>query len=116
VRTQATITAIVGDDAVSQVRVKDLAAGLETELATSAVFPFIGLVPNSALVKGVVPLDSDGNVIVDSAMRTSTRGLCAAGNIRQFSPHRAAGAMGDGAAAAMAIDRYLRTGAWRDAG
>jgi thioredoxin reductase (NADPH) len=116
VRTRATITAIVGDDAVAQVCVKDLASGSESDLATSAVFPFIGLAPNSGLMQGLVSLDASGRIIVDAAMRTSARGVCAAGNVRQFSPHRAAGAMGDGAAAAMAIDRYLLTGEWREAG
>jgi thioredoxin reductase (NADPH) len=113
VRTQATVTAILGDDAVSGVRVKDLAGGTETDLATAAVFVFVGQVPNSDFVKSFVPLDATGRVIVDSAMRTSVRGICAAGNIREFSPHRAAGAMGDGAAAAMALDRYLKGGEWR---
>jgi thioredoxin reductase len=45
-------------------------------------------------------------------MRTPVKGICAAGNVRQGSPHRAAGAMGDGATAAIALDRYLATGVW----
>jgi thioredoxin reductase len=47
-------------------------------------------------------------------MRTPVPGICAAGNVRQGSPHRAAGAMGDGATAAAAVERYLATGAWRE--
>jgi thioredoxin reductase len=45
-------------------------------------------------------------------MRTQAPGLCAAGNVRRGSSHRAAGAMGDGATAALAIDRYLAIGEW----
>lgn len=112
VRTQATVVEILGDDAVSRVRVKDLVSGSELDLATAAVFPFIGLVPNSEFVPGLLPLDASGRAIVDAAMRTSARGVCAAGNLRQYSSHRAAGAMGDGTVAAMAIDRYLKTGEW----
>jgi len=113
VRAQATVTAIIGDDAVSHARVKDLAAGTETDLPASAVFAFIGLVPNTSLVRGVATLDGSGRIAVDAGMRSNARGICAAGNVRQLSPHRAAGAIGDGAAAAMSVDRYLRTGEWR---
>ena len=107
------IVEILGEDAVTGVRVKH-ASGGESEQQTAAVFAFTGLVPNTALVDGIAPLDPSGRIKVDSAMRTEARGLLAAGNVRQGSPHRAAGAMGDGAAAAVSLDRYLATGAWRD--
>jgi len=114
VRTRATVTAVLGDNAVSAVRVKDLADGTETDTPTAAVFVFIGLVPNSDLVRGLVPCDASGRIVVDAAMRTRARGICAAGNVRQFSAHRAAAAMGDGTVAALSVDRYLATGEWRD--
>lgn len=112
VRLGATITEIVGDQAVSHVRVQDITTGAETELATSAVFPFVGLVPSTALVRELVALDAAGRILVDVALRTSARGICAAGNARAGTSHRAAGAMGDGATAAIAVDRYLATGEW----
>jgi thioredoxin reductase (NADPH) len=114
VRLGATVSEIIGDQSVSHVRVKDVGSGAESELAAAAVFACIGLVPNTQLVRGLLPLDPTGRICVDAAMRTAARGICAAGNVRQDSPHRAAGAMGDGAAAAIALDRYLATGAWRD--
>jgi thioredoxin reductase (NADPH) len=111
-RTQATVIRIDGEGSVSHVRVKDLTSGSESDLAAAAIFPFIGLVPNSDLVRGLLPLDPTGRVIVDAALRTSARGICAAGNVRQSSSHRAAGAMGDGTVAAMSLDHYLRSGEW----
>ena len=114
VRLGVTVSEIIGDQSVSQVRVKDVSSGAESELATAAVFACIGLVPNTQLFRGLLPLDSTGRICIDAAMRTPVKGICAAGNVRQGSPHRAAGAMGDGAAAAIALDRYFATGAWRD--
>jgi thioredoxin reductase (NADPH) len=102
---------IVGDDAVRAVRIADGSA--EAELATDAVFAFPGLVPNTDLVRELVALDARRRIAVDAEMRTTARGVSAAGNVRQGSSHRAAGAMGDGAAAALALDRYLRNGEWR---
>jgi thioredoxin reductase (NADPH) len=110
----ATVTEILGDNGVSGVRVKDIASGAESELETAAVFAFVGLVPNTDLVRDLVSFDGTGRIQVDAALRTNAKGICAAGNVREASSHRAAGAMGDGAAAAMAIEHYLATGQWRD--
>jgi thioredoxin reductase (NADPH) len=112
VRFGAVVSEILGGDAVSGVRVKAL-GGCESDLETAAVFGFTGLEPNTDLVRDLVALDAKGRIRVDADMRTAAKGLCAAGNVREGSPHRAVGAMGDGAAAAVAIDRYLASGEWR---
>jgi len=111
----STVTEVLGEEGVTHVRVKDLAGGAEEDVEAAGLFAFPGLVPNSGLVADLVPLDETGRIRVDAGMRTSARGICAAGNVREASSHRAAGAMGDGAAAAVSIDRYLATGQWRDA-
>lgn len=107
------VTGILGEGGVTHVRIKEVASGQESDLAATAVFACTGLVPNTKLLGGLVPLDATGRIRVDAAMRTPAAGLCAAGNVREASPHRAAAAMGDGATAAIAIDQYLATGRWR---
>lgn len=106
------VTEILGDGAVAGVRLQDLSSGQESELPVDAVFAFTGLAPNSALAESLAPLDDTGRIQVDAAMRTPAPGLLAAGNVRSGSSHRAAGAMGDGAAAALAADRFITTGRW----
>lgn len=103
---------ILGGDHVTHVRARSLASGAEEDIAADAIFTFVGLVPNTSVVEGLVPLGGTGRIAVDPAMRTKARGICAAGNVREGSPHRAAGGMGDAAAAAVAIDAYLATGDW----
>ncbi|HEX6000734.1 MAG TPA: FAD-dependent oxidoreductase [Hyphomicrobiaceae bacterium] len=98
---------------MTHVRIKDEATGTESDLAAHGVFTCVGLAPNTGLSRTLVPVDAGGRIVVDAAMRTPERGVCAAGNVRHGSPHRVTGAMGDGAAAAAAIDRYLSTGEWR---
>jgi thioredoxin reductase (NADPH) len=114
VRLGTTVTAIVGEDAVARVRTKTVGTGAESEIDAAGVFACVGLVPNTGLLRGLVPLDTTGRLAVDASMRTPVQGLCAAGNVRQGSAHRSAAAMGDGATAAAAIDRYLATGEWCD--
>jgi thioredoxin reductase (NADPH) len=105
------VAEILGDDAVRALRIKE--RGAESELATDAVFGFPGLVPSTDVVRSLVALDASGQIAVDAELRTTARGICAAGNVRWGSSNRAAGAMGDGAAAATALDRYLESGKWR---
>jgi len=109
------VSEILGETGVTHLRIKNVATGEESDLAAAAVFACTGLVPNTRLLGGRVPLDASGRIRVDAAMRTKAVGLCAAGNVREASPHRAAAAMGDGATAAIAIDKYLATGRWQDA-
>jgi thioredoxin reductase (NADPH) len=97
---------ILGEDAVTGVR-----AGGEV-IAVAAVFPFIGLAPNSALLEDLVRLAPSGRIPTDGAMRTSVQGLLAAGTVRAGAAGRAVAAAGEGAAAAIAADRYLTDGAW----
>jgi thioredoxin reductase (NADPH) len=103
---------ILGDDAVHALRIVE-SRGTESELPTDAVFAFPGFVPNTDLVRGLAALDATGRVAVDAELRSTARGICAVGNVREGAPHRAAGAIGDGATAALALGRYLQTGEWR---
>ena len=112
VQTKRTVTEILGQDGVDAVRVKDVATGEETQIQTAAVFIFVGLEPNSGFVSNAVSLNESGHVTTDASMRSSAKGVFAAGTVRAASAYRAAGAMGDGATAATAAHHYLATGLW----
>lgn len=71
------------------------------------VFVFVGLDPNTAVVKGLVDLDRYGFVVTDGMLATSVPGIFAAGDVRQGSTKQAASAAGEGATAALAIRRYV---------
>lgn len=77
------------------------------QIAAEGAFVFIGLSPNSALVQGLVELDAAGFVVSDVAMSTSVPGVFVAGDVRSTSTKQAASAAGEGAAAALAIRRYV---------
>ena len=109
------VVEVLGESAVTHVRVRHVASGEQADVPAAAVFACLGLVPNTRWLGGLVALDATGRIRVDAALRTSAQGVCAAGNVREASAHRAAGAMGDGATAARALDHYLATGRWREA-
>lgn len=97
---------ILGDNGVSGLRVRE--NGVAREIAADAVFVYIGLQPNSAFLQGVADLDDHGRVRTDIWMKTSAKGLFAAGDVRADSASQAVTAAGDGATAALAADRYLK--------
>ena len=76
-------------------------------IPADGVFVFIGLSPNSALVKELVDLDGLNFVRSDVGMQTSVPGIFVAGDVRSTSTKQAASAAGEGAAAALAIRRYV---------
>jgi thioredoxin reductase (NADPH) len=75
--------------------------------AVSGVFVFVGLEPNTSLLRGVADLDPAGHVVTDLWLRTSAPGVFAAGDIRQHASGQLVSAAGDGATAAVAAHRYL---------
>jgi thioredoxin reductase (NADPH) len=113
VRANAVVTEICGKDKVTGVRVRE-AGGAVGEIEASAVFVYVGLLPNSAILDGLAALDAESAVVVDPMMRSSRQGLAAAGAVRSQWPGRAVASAGDGANAALAIDRFLKDGTWHE--
>lgn len=97
-----------GKHKLEAVIVEDRVTGEIKEWHYDGVFVFIGLTPNSGLVKGQVQLDPYGFVITDDRLMTSLPGLFAAGDVRAGSTKQAASAAGEGATAALMIRQYLR--------
>lgn len=102
-------TAITGADSVSGLELKNLVSGEKSVLPVQGVFVFVGYSPCSDLVKGAVDLDRDGFVITGENLETSSAGVFAAGDIRSKLLRQVATAVGEGATAAFAAERYLET-------
>jgi len=102
------VTAIEGREVVERVRLRNVKTGEESLLPASGVFIFIGQVPNSHLLAGLVELDEGGHAKVDLEMQTSVPGLFVAGDVRWKAARQLVSAAGDGATAAIAAERYLQ--------
>ena len=108
-----TVNEILGEATVTGLRTSNVSNGATGDLEVAAVFAYVGLRPNTAFLESWMKLDLAGQIPTDDCMRTAMTGICAAGNVRSQSPHRAVSAAGDGATAAIAVDRYLTDGSWR---
>jgi len=81
--------------------------GSPMELDTECVFIEKDLVPNTEYVKGLVELDDQGRVIIDSINQTSVPGVFAAGDITNIYAEQVLVAVGEGAKAALTAYNYL---------
>ena len=114
--TNKTIEEILGDTAVTGIRLKDVKTGELTEYPTQGVFLAIGHKPNTEFLKGVVDLDPKGYVILnrpDSPLAPQTEtnipGLFAAGDCVDPRYRQAIVAAGGGCMAAMDAEKYLES-------
>ena len=102
------VTAIVGESQVEGVEFVEEGKGQRGTLKADGVLVHVGLDPNTDYLEGVVPLDKQRQVIVNEWMETEIPGIFAAGDIRSKSPGQVSTAVGDGANAAMAAQRFLQ--------
>ncbi len=107
VRTNTVVEEFKGNRKLSSVVVKDVNSGKTEELASEAVFVFIGLDPNTEFVRSVIELDQWGFVKTSDTLETSMKGVFAAGDARAGSTKQVAAAVGEGATAALMIRQYL---------
>ncbi|HKW77723.1 MAG TPA: FAD-dependent oxidoreductase [Candidatus Limnocylindria bacterium] len=78
----------------------------EETLRPAAVFVFIGLKPNTDFLKDTMTMTKEGFMEAPD-MATSMRGVFACGDARAGSTKQVASAVGEGAAAALAVRHYL---------
>jgi thioredoxin reductase (NADPH) len=112
VRFSTVVEEAVGNGALTGVRTRNVDDGKTDHVELAGLFVYVGLAPATAWLNGVLALDASGRIAVDGELRTNQPGLFAAGTVRSGSAGRAASAAGDGAAAALSVDRYLGDGAW----
>ena len=99
---------VIGDNKVSALSLRNVKTGEITKLEVAGVFVAIGFEPNSQYFADIVELDKNGLIKTDELMATSAPGIFAVGDIRKNSPRQVAGAVGDGATAAISAFKYIR--------
>jgi thioredoxin reductase (NADPH) len=104
----AVVEEILGEGAVTGVRLRDVVTGAESELATDGVFMAIGHTPNTELLRGQLDLTDTGYIPVEEpTTRTSVPGVFAAGDVTDVIYRQAVTAAGQGCKAAIDAERLL---------
>ncbi|GGS19119.1 MULTISPECIES: thioredoxin-disulfide reductase [Actinokineospora] len=107
-RLNTAIDAVLGEQKVTGLKVRDTVTGEADELDVTGFFVAIGHDPRSALVKGQVDLDDEGYVITKGQTTyTNLDGVFAAGDLVDHTYRQAITAAGSGCAAAIDAERWL---------
>jgi thioredoxin reductase (NADPH) len=117
-----------GGELLEGLTLRNNISGERWSTAAAALFLFIGAVPHSELVAGVVERNSAGFILTGQdllrgdkkplgwklprapyLLETSVPGIFAAGDVRQNAVRRVASAVGEGAIAVSLVHQYLKT-------
>jgi thioredoxin reductase (NADPH) len=98
---------IKGDSMVRSIIVKNVKTGEIKEFETEGAFLFVGLEPRTQFLKGIVQMDEGGYILTNERCETSAKGIFAAGDCRKKLLRQIATAVGDGATAAFAAEKFL---------
>lgn len=102
----ATVGALLGDDALTGLRLRDTVTGETRELAVSGLFEAVGQQPEGTVAQTLVPVDGAGFIAAGDDCLTPVAGIFAAGDCRVKSVRQLTTACADGACAALAACRW----------
>lgn len=109
--TSAVVTEVRDPEAksVTSVRLKSTINGREWDHETSALFLAIGHIPNTAIFRGQLDLDSQGYILSHGGARTNVQGVFHAGDVQDRVYRQAITAAGAGCMAAIEAERLLES-------
>jgi thioredoxin reductase (NADPH) len=103
---------IMGQNGVEAIELKDVKTGDVYTRLISGVFLFVGLEPKTAFLSGLVETGEGGFILTDHDMKTSVKGILAAGDCRHKLLRQISTAVGDGATASFAAQRLIEDDEW----
>ena len=128
VLTRTEVQAVEGDDHLEAVTIINKDSGQTQRLDAAALFIFVGAVPHTDMLEGVVERNHAGFILTGPDLmrngkrpkgwklnrdpyylETSVPGIFAVGDVRQSAVRRVASAVGDGAIVISFVHQYLKT-------
>ena len=107
-RWNSAVGALLHDEKLTGVRLKDVNTGEESELALDGLFISIGRDPVTQLFRGQLELDERGYIVAGESTQTSVPGVFAVGDVRTKEVRQIITAAADGAVAAHYVEEYLK--------
>jgi|UniRef100_A0A7C6AGC0 thioredoxin reductase (NADPH) len=101
------VLSIDGEMRVESIKVKNRKTGEEKQIKVSGLFIYVGLIPNSEFIKGILKTDENGFIITSENYETSIPGIFAAGDVRAKKIRQVVVACSEGAQAAISAYHYL---------
>lgn len=99
---------LIGDDCLKKIEVFNHQTNEKKLLEVSGLFVCIGQIPNTKIVDKNIEKDLNGYIVTDEKMQTNTKGVYAAGDVRNTPLRQIITACSDGAIAATNILNYIK--------
>lgn len=96
-----------GEGHLDTVVLKNLKTQVLEPYEVDSCFLFIGYLPNTDIFKGLLDMNGAGYLLTNEKMETNIPGVFAAGDVRDKFLKQVATAVGDGAIAGYAVEKYL---------
>lgn len=96
-----------GEERLETVVLKNSKTGELQPVKVDTCFLFIGYIPNTEILSGVLELNRNGYVLVNEKMETNLPGVFAAGDVCDKFLKQVATAVGDGAIAGYGVEKYI---------
>jgi len=104
---ESKIVEFFGNEKLEEVKIQNQRTGEISKMKIDGVFVFIGYVPNTESLQGIVELNQWNEIIVDKDMRTNLPGVFAAGDSIQKRYRQVTTAVADGTIAALTAAEYI---------
>ncbi len=102
------IREFVGNGKLREMIIEKLSTGERYRRKVDGVFIFIGYLPNTEFLKGMIELNYRNEIITDPEMKTNIEGVYAAGDCIVKKYRQITTAVADGTIAALSAAEYLR--------
>jgi thioredoxin reductase (NADPH) len=104
---ESKIIEFIGNEKLSSVKIQNQRTEEISEMKIDGVFIFIGYVPNTESLEGIIELNESKEIIVDKNLMTNLPGVYAAGDSIQKRYRQVTTAVGDGTIAALGVAEYI---------
>ncbi|MFZ5939895.1 MAG: NAD(P)/FAD-dependent oxidoreductase [Bacteroidota bacterium] len=97
-----------GNGQLEKVAIEHLPSGNISEVKVGGAFIFVGYLPNTESLKGIVQMNERNEIVVDSDMKTNIPGVFAAGDCINKRYRQVTTAVAEGTIAALSAAEFLR--------
>jgi thioredoxin reductase (NADPH) len=104
---ESKIIEFYGDEKLESVKIQNQSTQIISEMKIVGVFIFIGYVPNTESLDGIIELNNWKEIVVDKDMKTNIPGVFAAGDSIQKRYRQVTTAVADGTIAALSAADYI---------
>jgi thioredoxin reductase (NADPH) len=104
---ESKIIEFIGDEKLESVKIQNQSTNEISEIKINGVFIFIGYVPNTESLEGIIELNEWKEIVADKNMKTNLNGVYAAGDSIQKRYRQVTTAVADGTIAALSAAEFI---------